>query len=152
MPTVAGKKDVIIVDLDGTLALDHHRVHHLHGPNGERDWDTYFSLCSQDEPNHGIIAIVDKLRHFYEIHILTGRSESVRDDTERWLSRHGVVYSELRMRPVSEREDDHTLKIKWGGELGGLSRVLVVFEDRARVVRAWRAAGYTVCQVAPGEF
>ena len=145
------RKEIVIVDLDGTLADDTHRRHHLY-PVEQRDWNAYFSKCAEDAPNHDVIQIIDKLRHFYEIHILSGRSESTRDDTEKWLSRHAVTYSELLMRPMQERMDDHILKIHWGNNLGGPDRVQCVFEDRARVVAAWRDAGYTVFQVAPGDF
>lgn len=187
MQAVDREKDTVICDLDGTIALDIHRAHHLHPPHKEgcaqriyltgngttetdglegprvhtpcncgwkRDWATYFSLCGSDEPNWPVIGILRLLwKDGYNIRILTGRSLSVRDVTEEWLLKHAVPYHTLIMRAVDSRIDDHILKPKWAEEKGYFpSNTLVVFEDRQRVVDAWRAKGYSVFQVAPGNF
>lgn len=153
MPRMAGSKDTIIVDLDGTLALDNHRNHHLHGPNGKRDWDTYFSLCHLDAPNIPVIELCRTLfRAEFNIQILTGRNETTGVKTAQWLVDHGVPHHGIRMRGAGDRTDDHSLKIGWGNDLGGPDRVLFCVEDRKRVVRAWRLAGYTVLQCAEGDF
>lgn len=182
MPAVDREKDTIICDLDGTIALDVHRNHYLHPPHKEkcdvnweeakkrqrpgydllrvcscgwkRDWTTYFSLCGSDDPNWPVI---DTLRLYWEdgynIRILSGRSASVQDVTEKWLRQHGVPYHTIRLRDRDCRIDDHILKIKWAEEMGYFpSNVLTVFEDRSRVVEAWRNAGYSCFQVAQGLF
>ena len=38
----------IVFDLDGTLADDAHRQHHITGD--VRDWDAYFAACGDDAP------------------------------------------------------------------------------------------------------
>lgn len=162
MPTVDREKDTIICDLDGTIALDHERARkHLHqegctGPGClcKRDWNSYFAAAKGDTPNW---TVIDTLRLYWEdgynIRILTGRSESIRDITEEWLSEHAVPHHSLVMRPAEERLDDHILKPRMAIERGWTAdQVKVVFEDRQRVVDAWRALGFTVFQVAPGNF
>lgn len=140
----------IICDLDGTLALDTHRNHHIAKPKGERDWDTYFSLCGGDELN---VPVAHLLRHLcvsHHIVILTGRIDKVRAETIAWLERHGIPYNALIMRPTDNRLDDHIWKI--GMAIDVREDVVFVLEDRKRVVDAWRKAGFTCFQVAPGEF
>lgn len=187
MSQVDREKNTIICDLDGTIALDHHRAHHLHPPHKEgcaqriyitgdgrtetdgllgprvhtpcncgwkRDWDTYFSLCGGDEPNWPVI---DVLRFFWEdgynIRILTGRKDTVRSITEKWLAEHAVPHHTLVMRPEGEHTDDHIWKPRKATQLGWIpSEVYIVFEDRQRVVNSWRELGYTCFQVASGNF
>lgn len=145
-------KDVIICDLDGTLADDTHRAHHLHKP--ERDWDTYFSLCSEDKLIPAVYWVLWNFRASHKLYILTGRSETTREMTEKWLEQHKVPmkYATLIMRGEHDRTADDQLKIGWAHNLGLKDRTLFVLEDRQRVVDAWRAAGYTCFQVRPGAF
>lgn len=174
MRTMDQEKDSIICDLDGTIALDIHRAHHLHPTHApdclavevsvhescpscgrkKRDWATYFSLCGSDEPNWAVIDVLRLLwEDGYRIHILSGRTASVQDVTEKWLREHAVPHHTLRMRDTDDRTDDHILKPRWAAELGLSPQVVrVVFEDRQRVVDAWRHLGYDVFQVAPGKF
>jgi hypothetical protein len=56
------------------------------------------------------------------------------------------------LRGIEDRTQDDVLKLRWVEELGIKAKVLCIFEDRQRVVDAWRRAGYTCFQVAPGNF
>jgi hypothetical protein len=151
MSSVHRPKTIVIVDLDGTLALDEHRAHHL--DKKPRDWDTYFSLCSLDEPNYVIIQLVRTLKLCgKQIYILTGRIDRYKRDTEVWLDAHQVPYDHLMMRPADCRTEDFELKIGWLDDLGIRDRVWMVLEDRKRVVDAWRRQGLKCLQVADGNF
>lgn len=175
MSAVDREKDTIICDLDGTIALDHKRAHFLHPPHKDtcdsirygvewnhpkcncgwkRDWDSYFFACGTDEPNWPVI---DTLRLYWEeglnIRILSGRANRVREITEKWLREHAVPHHTLILRPENNREDDHKMKPELAFRQGWTpDRVLFVFEDRQRVVDEWRRLGYTVFQVASGNF
>ena len=144
-------RDIVICDLDGTLALDDHRHHFLeHTP---RKWKEYFELCHLDEPNHAVVQLVRILNAARKkIYILTGRSEDVKEKTVAWLHQHGIVYEHLEMRRTDSRTDDHMLKLQWVEALGIGCRVWAVLEDRDRVVKAWRTAGYSCLQVREGNF
>ena len=142
----------VIFDLDGTLALDAHRAHHIQRPVGERDWEAYFNACAEDELNWRVAELAGMYRNRdLKIVIFTGRVSRVRDITEKWLWDNCITYDLMFMRPDDNRVDDHILKVEWGRALG-LHNIRVVFEDRQRVVDAWRAAGVFVLQTAKGDF
>lgn len=166
---VDGEK-IVIFDLDGTLADDRHRAFHLHPPHGpycanrvyntdgictcgvRRDWNSYFAGAGDDTPKDSVINICKDLARWNKIYILSGRSESTGDVTRAWLRKYKIPYDKLMLRGVDDRTDDNLLKLKWVEELGIGHRIVAIFEDRQRVVDAWRAAGYTCFQVAPGNF
>jgi len=166
---VGGEK-IIIFDLDGTLANDDHRARYLHPPHtdprcskvydgdgicpcgAKRDWSNYFARAGDDTPKPQVIQICKDLARWHQIYILSGRSESTADVTRKWLRQQEVQYDRLRLRGVDDRTQDDVLKIQWVEDMGIRDRVICIFEDRQRVVDAWRAAGYTCFQVAPGNF
>jgi len=44
-------KDVVIVDIDGTLADVQHRIHHIKGP-GKKNWIKFFRGAPDDQPRY----------------------------------------------------------------------------------------------------
>lgn len=155
-------KNIIICDIDGTLCSDGHRNHLLQNPNN-RKWDEYFDLCDQDPPVKAVIQVLrqfhgcqiydsNKIGHVYRVHLMTARVERIKQKTLDWLEQHDVPYDDITFRPTDSRVQDNVLKTLWADALGGPDRVLFVLEDRQRVVDAWRHAGYTCFQVAPGNF
>lgn len=168
MLRVGGEK-IVIFDLDGTLADDRQRNHYLHprhygpctihyGPDGicdcgaKRDWTSYFAEASNDIPKRNVIQVCKDLARWHKLYIYSGRSESTADVTRRWLRNNDIHYDKLRLRGIDDRTDDHILKLKWVEEDKISQDIICIFEDRQRVVDAWRAAGYTCFQVAPGNF
>lgn len=178
-------RDILICDLDGTLALDDHRSQHLHPKHDKlcaafgvlppsrvrqvmdtfrqeplpgcdcgwkRDWDTYFGMCGDDKPNWSVIRLLQAVREKYWIQIFSGRVDTMREATIEWLNRYTVPYTVLKMRPAAERMDDHVMKVGWAKEQNIMDEIAFVLEDRKRVVEAWRAAGVSCFQVAPGDF
>ncbi len=147
---------MIIFDLDGTLALDHHRVHFLQGDT--KYWDEYFNACVHDELNTPIAEIFFALASSSDtpLGIFTGRSAKVKPETKLWLRQNGIWphIQEFRMREEDDRTQDDELKLRWAREIEALhdTKISLIFEDRQRVVDMWRANGYTCCQVAPGAF
>lgn len=144
---------MIIFDLDGTLALDHHRSHLLKGE--EKQWEEYFSLCHLDTPNEPVIKILNSLYVLEPIAIWSGRSASVIDKTMEWLRTHHISWKldHIKLRDADDRTQDDILKMRWLQELRNSGHnVTLAFEDRQRVVDAWRANGVTCLQVAPGAF
>lgn len=151
------KKMIVVFDLDNTIALIDHRRHWLdreqHTELGaDQRWEKFFADCDKDVPNVPIIEIAKALYFTagYQILIFSGRSEEVLLKTSKWLHKHQVPYTELRMRPESDFTPDKELKKRWLAKIPK-DDILLVFDDRQKVVDMWRAEGLTCCQVAPGD-
>lgn len=148
-------KDIILVDLDGTIALIEHRLHHVRKKTQDEhvDWDAFFAACKDDSPNLPIIKIVRRLSDDMRIHIVSGRSDAVRAETIQWLKKNNVPFDNLIMRKAGDYTADDVLKERWLNDATiDADRVLCVFDDCQRVVDMWRRHGLTCLQVAHGEF
>ena len=145
---------LIVFDLDGTLALGHHREHHLRAE--PKNWLAYFDACGDDVPNAPIVLAYEALYGWpdHRVEIWTGRVDSHERQTREWIAEHLLFEPDaLRMRLAGDRTNDDELKRAWlHEERARGNEVALVFEDRARVVAMWRAEGVTCAQVAPGEF
>lgn len=172
---------MIIFDLDGTLADCSHRQHFVDpikagyyetsevgsgiyakepGLNGKRfksDWRSFHESCSEDTP---IMPTLTIFRYLHlmdnEIQIWSGRCESVRAKTEKWLSDHLFDNFEypvkLKMRPIGDSTPDDVLKMRWLDEAIAEGKTVdYCFDDRPKVVRAWRARGVFVFNCAQHE-
>ena len=140
-----------IFDLDGTLADDSHRWHHVEQAN---DWDAYYAACPQDKPIEHVFAIARSLQASgFRIAIVTGRSESIRHETEAWLLVHGLMYDELIMRKKGDRRRNSELKVAALHALREKGYLpLMAFEDLEPAVKAWREAGLPVAQVRVSQY
>lgn len=125
------------------------------------EWDLFFS--DDEIVKDGIIASTFDLISYYAIEgrlvFFTGRPEKTRAATRSWLKCGKFSYTDgdfadspLIMRPDGNHEDDTTLKVKMLRGFAPPSEVLAVLEDRSRVVKALRDDGYTVWQVAEGDY
>lgn len=142
-----------LFDIDGTLADCSHRIHHITA--APKDWDSFFALCHMDEPiNH----IIELARHLglsagIDIVYVSGRSSQCRAETMEWLARNRLPHGPLYMRQQGDHRDDDIIKIELLTRLRGDGfDPIMAFDDRDRVVAAWRAAGIPCAQVAPGDF
>jgi hypothetical protein len=116
-----------------------------------RDWDKWYDACDTDEPNWPVIHVMNALAREYIIVIMTGRSQVVSEKTREWLNLYRVSYHNIFMRPPKDYTEDVIMKLKWA-EAYGFDQILCVYEDRERMVNAWREKGVACFQVAPGKF
>lgn len=144
---------VYVFDIDGTLADITHRLHYIQGES--KDWSAFFAACVDDKPiSHMLDLAWDlKMKAGRVVIYVSGRSDKVRDETERWLGANSAPFGKLYMRKSGDHKPDHELKIELLADLraDGYEPALW-FDDRSQVVKAIRAAGIPVCQVADGEF
>ncbi len=158
-------KPLYIFDLDGTLALINQRRHFVERERGKQDWPAFYAACVDDTPNEPVIRVMESLRRFADVWIFSGRSDEVRHQTVAWLVKHTSFSSSdfdsafgpqdvLTMRSEGDYTADDVLKKQWLDAMldDDRRRLVAVFDDRARVVAMWRAAGLTCLQVADGEF
>jgi len=140
-----------IFDIDGTVADLEHRLHFAKVK--PKNYRKFFQLAPLDTPIQPIIDIAKTLSTTHKIVYCTGRSEEIRDVTIKWLKDFGLPNDGLYMRPIGDNSPDYILKI----ELLKLIRAdgfdpVAAFDDRSRVVDAWRKAGIPCLQVAPGDY
>ena len=148
-------KNIVIFDLDGTLALIDSRRELSIKDNGKMDWDVFFDpkMISLDDPNQPVIDMANMLsKQGYTIMILSGRSDVTYQATIDWLNKHDIWFDNLIMRPQNHLYmPDNDLKQMWLDSIGK-DNVAMVFDDRQQVVDMWRQNGLTCFQVADGDF
>jgi predicted kinase len=139
----------VMVDIDGTVAC--------HGSRNPFDTSRYH----EDTPNWDIVeAVRMEMRAGNSILFCSGRSEEFRDVTATWLEKHvmqterlDVRWWRLFMRPTSDTRNDAVVKLElFDQHIRGQFDVRRVYDDRDRVVKAWRSIGLTVLQVSDGNF
>ena len=136
-----------VFDIDNTLANVHHRWEHLRGD--KKDWDTFFSLQHLDEPYQAVVDVLHALAlDGHKIIVVTGRDERFREETLEWLNKHiefEFDNEDLYMRPSDNREDDDILKVRiikdWLSK-NPEYKVQGIFDDRHRIIDAFRAEGW----------
>ena len=137
-------KRAILCDVDGTLALF----------EGIRD--------GLDFTKVGTDKVRQTVRNFlnlyaipvgYQIIIVTGRPESCRGDTEKWLEKNYIRYNELFMRRNDDFRHDSIIKSElYLEKIEPFYSVELVLDDRDKVVRMWRALGLECWQVAQAAY
>lgn len=108
--------NVIIFDLDSTLADTTHRAHHMPTPENGRTWWDYAELCHLDDPIPGALWLAKVLGSTHHTTILTLRPDVARHQTMDWLDFHYVDYHELIMLPrhVYDRSNgSHAYLMDW---------------------------------------
>jgi len=147
------EKDVVIVDLDGTLCNHSHRLHlALAG-----QWKEYHALCVDDKLNEDVAWFLSVLPREIFVIVLSGREETVKEETIQWLVKHNVAQyiDEILLRPEGDYSPDIELKPAmlddYFENLPWRNRVLVALDDRNRVVEMWRLLGIPCWQVREGS-
>lgn len=142
--------ELVIFDIDGTLADVSERIHHL--KKKPKNWDAFFQGMAQDKAIHSMVRLCNIL-YDSGIHITlcSGRNEGYRAETIAWLVGQGVRYHDLLLRKDKDRRSDSVIKHEMLAAIDK-SKILFVVEDRSRVVEMWRSEGLVCLQCAPGEF
>ena len=141
----------VVVDVDGTLANTQHRKQYVE--SRPKDWAAWNANMAQDTVHEDIRHLVVELSLRREVIICTGREETYRDVTEKWLTDNQIPFDKVFMRRAKDYRTDSVVKVElldqirqWHGE------PWVWLDDRNQVVNAIREAGVRVLQVAPGDF
>jgi len=169
----------VIFDLDGTLADISERRRLFTREDGKILWDEFYDPKNTklDLPNYPVITAYKIHRNSgHRMVIFSGRSERTRESTLKWLSKYGITFDKLYMRPDTKEVEhqlefkfpgikrkptdfrytpDDELKLKWlNEEFPGDSRknLICTYDDRDKVVAMWRSQGIACFQVAPGNF
>lgn len=132
----------IICDLDGTLALLNNRT-----------W-TEEHLCESDVVNESVKSILTAFKETHYILLTSGRKDTCKKETERWLKKHNIGYRSLFMRKSDDNRRDAVVKWEmYDNFIKNAYYVEFVLDDRDQVVDMWRnKAGLTCLQVNYGNF
>jgi len=136
--------DIILVDIDGTLALK----------SPERDIYDYTKV-HLDLPNPSVTHLITQLAsHGWKPVVMSGRSEDCREQTQEWLNKHVWPNLPLYMRPSGDHRPDWVIKSELFDEhIRDRFHVRFVLDDRDQVVALWRdRLQLPTWQVNEGDF
>jgi predicted kinase len=136
------KKDCYIFDIDGTIALKANR--------NIFDW----SRVGEDNVNDQVVKVMHYLSQHQNISILvcSGRDGSCYQHTVDWLIKHSIPFDGLYMRTAGDNRKDYIIKEEMWKVISNEYNILAMFDDRDQVVNHARKVGFTVFQVADGDF
>ena len=126
-------------DIDGVVADVRHRLHLLE--RRPKDWPAFFAAAADDPGlDEGINRVLATIGT-HEVVWLTGRPNSLRSVTRRWLADHGLPVTELIMRPARDFRPAPVLKL---AELTKLRprQVELFVDDDAKVIAVAAEAGF----------
>lgn len=141
-------------DIDGTLSDPSHRLHHIQ--KTPKDWAAFFAAVGDDAPIEHMIRLVRICQLSDPVVFLSGRSDECRGQTTAWLhNQHVAIKSPNRifMRRAGDYRPDEVVKPELLAAARSMGyEPLMIFDDRRKVVEAWRALGIPCAQVADGDF
>jgi len=133
---------VIICDLDGTLAI-----------LKRSPYDA--SNCEKDILNKPVYDVVKSYHEKgHRIILVSGRMDTYKEPTLKWLSNHQIPYDELYMRQAKDMRKDSLIKQEiYHEHIKPHYFVEFVLDDRNQVVDMWRnELGLACLQVNYGDF
>ena len=145
-------KQTIIFDVDGTIADVEHRRHFV---NGNNDWDSFRKETVNDTPVQWVCDIAKRfIAQGDEVAFFSARNESEREITEKQISQWiGDGHKGVFLRPNGDYTPDDEFKSALADKFIDMGcKIDLIFDDSQKVVDMWRAKGFTVVQVAEGDF
>lgn len=140
------KPRAILCDLDGTLALNLEGRSFYDMERVDEDTLDPFTGCILDAlANYGVEASGDP---YPSIILVSGRNESAREKTEKWLQNNMIPYDKLYMRQDEDNRPDEVIKEEiYHQFIEPNYAVLGIFDDRYSVCNLWRRLGLRVAQL-----
>ena len=144
-------KNIVVVDIDGTIAkVSKERLNFLE--SGRTDWDAFYRMSFNDKPINEIIHLIWTIRISYRIVFCTGRSEIVRDATQKWLDSNDLK-GKLIMRPNDCIIEDAEMKPQLLIDNGiDLNHIALAIDDKDSVVDKFRSLGIKCLQVERNKY
>ena len=144
----------IIVDIDGTLSDNTHRLHMFN--DNIKDWTEINERSRYDLP---VLWCQDMVHMYakegYKILFVTGREARAEAVTREWLTRYispSVDYV-LMMRGLTDTRPDFIVKHEiYLRDIAPFYEVAFCLEDRDSVTHMWRSIGLTCLQVKDSTY
>lgn len=135
--TYSDNESAVIVDLDGTLALN----------QSGRDWFATDERLLTDTPNKTLARIVEFLHDYHHIIFLSGRKAQAYNHTVEWINKNLKLNGDytLLMRSTNDDRADEIVKAEiFNNSIDGRFSIECVFDDRPKVVEMWHDKGLRV--------
>lgn len=137
--------NIILCDIDGTVANNDHRQHFL---EGKKDWDGFFSELVNDLPIQIIIdKVIQEQANGKEIVFLTGRPERYRYSTTLWLKEHFDFEFKLLMRNDGDQRNKLEIKKEIFKKNFKSDEVYCVFENDYELIKMWKELSLLTIEV-----
>ncbi len=137
--------NIILCDIDGTVADNSHRQHFL---EGKKDWDGFFSELTNDLPIQLIIdKVIQEQANGREIVFLTGRPERHRYSTTLWLKEHFDFEFKLFMRNDGDQRNKLEVKKIMFSENFKAKEIVFCFENDINLIKQWKDLGIRTIDV-----
>lgn len=146
---MSNKTDAVIIDMDGVLACNLHRIHHVHDNRDNPDWESFYEGIREDAPLPwcDVIRLLDP--SLIRV-ILTNRPKRFWSHTVDWLNRHAVPYDVLLMRPEGELYQN--AKKMHLSTLTEYYNIQLAIDDDPEHVSMYEEAGIPTCYVHSGYY
>jgi predicted kinase len=134
---------VVLVDIDGTLAL----------MNGRMPYD--WNRVGEDLPNIPVVKLVkDLLDAGQRVIVMSGRDGVCAEQTRAWLDEHVATGLPVYLRAANDNRRDDIIKYElFQKHIADKFHVRFVLDDRDQVIHLWRRVlGLPTFQVADGAF
>lgn len=164
----AGHRYAVLCDIDGTIANINHRRHLVgdardangnrtwptNDPNFRKNWKKFFDEAPKDTPIWPVITTFHALQDSANLAgvLVTGRHESFRKPTEKWLAQWRIQYDRLYMREHDGRPDRDEKVLLLAKLRADGYHPYISLDDRDSVVDMWREQGILTLQCARGDF
>lgn len=123
------KMKAIIVDIDGTLANISARRIHVEGSH--KDWKSFNAKVHTDILNVWCRDIMQRMQKDFKILLVTGREESLREATLKWLEENDVPFDDLHMRKLKDYRKDDIVKLEiYEKKIKSKYEIFFVIDDR----------------------
>lgn len=138
-----GRTNCVVFDLDGVVA---HHQGRLPFDWNKLETDLCDSRCQELIKQFNLLAI--------KIIFLTGRPESVRTATEKWIRKNipGINFTLLMRDSLDPRSGEIVKKELWKECVEPNYNTLCVFEDSNKCADMWRDLGLLTCQVYKNDY
>jgi len=143
--SLPGKKKIVICDIDGTLADVSHRVHYING--NKKNWTKFFDSMVHDTKRENTAQLLDLTYKDHPVVLVTGRPETHREQTEKWLEDNNINYYKLIMRDSNDWRPDYIVKEEILKSYFNIDDIEMVIDDRKSVISMWRRNGLKVINV-----
>jgi phosphoglycolate phosphatase-like HAD superfamily hydrolase len=141
----------VVFDIDGVLSDAAGRQHYLE--RRRRDWASFFEACGDDPVIEEIARLLELLDSSLAVILLTGRPQRVQPQTVGWLTRYGLRWDLLVMRPRGHYEEVTLFKQEAVLDLRAEGFDLrLAFEDDPSNHAMYQAAGIPCVYIHSGYY